>query len=60
MAKINENCIFCGTCSAVWPKVFGRDAENNKPTVIKQPENSEEIADFETAKNNCPVTAIEE
>jgi ferredoxin len=31
-----------------------------KPTVIKQPENEAEKADFENAKAGCPVQAIEE
>jgi len=42
------------------PSIFGWDAENMKPTVIKQPETPEEQADFENAKQGCPVEAIKD
>ena len=60
MAKINEHCISCAACSATGPLIFGRDAENNKPTVLKQPETPEEITDFQNAQAGCPVQAIED
>jgi len=60
MAKINEHCISCAACSMTGPSIFWWDADNMKPTVIKQPENEAEKADFENAKAGCPVQAIEE
>ena len=60
MAYINEDCISCAACSMTGPSIFGWDAENMKPTVIKQPETPEEQADFENAKQGCPVEAIKD
>jgi len=60
MAYINEDCIHCAACSINGPSIFGWDEEALKPTVIKQPETEQEIADFKAAAEGCPTQAIKE
>ena len=60
MAKINDQCIACGTCVSLASNIFGWDDAQNKPFVKKQPETPEEVSEYETAKSSCPVGAIED
>jgi len=52
-------CISCWMCVSSYDKLFRFD-DDNKAELIKQPETEQEIADFQTAKENCPVWAIQE
>lgn len=56
MIQINDTCIGCGVCAATAPTIF--KVEGVPATVIKQPENPEEVAAAEQAIASCPVQAI--
>lgn len=53
--KINlDECIGCGVCSQLCPKVFELDEDEGKAMVISQ-----EITDCaKEAADSCPVSAI--
>ena len=56
--KVDGNlCISCWTCVELHEKLF-KFWEDSKAELIKQPETSEEIAEFNIAKNECPASAI--
>ncbi len=52
---VDDNCIGCGACVAVAPKIF--KLENGKSVVIKQPTKEEEEVVQEAAES-CPTQAI--
>ena len=57
MYKVNENCIGCGSCTAVWPEVFDLNADGVAENIIGEvPAELEEAA--KEAAESCPVDAI--
>jgi ferredoxin len=57
MVGINNQCIGCGTCSAIAPELF--KVEGVPAELIKQPTTPEEQKKYDEAKSSCPVGAIE-
>ena len=57
MYKVNENCIGCGSCTAVCPEVFDLNAAGvAENTIGEVPAELEEAA--KEAAESCPVDAI--
>ena len=57
MYKVNENCIGCGSCTAVCPEVFDLNADGVAENIIGEvPAELEEAA--KEAAESCPVDAI--
>lgn len=56
-ACVNENCIGCGMCTSICPKVFSMTDEN---VAVANGEISLELEDMvQEAADSCPVGAIE-
>ena len=56
---VNENCIGCGYCAGVCPKVFRMNAQGVSEAIEGEvPESA--LAAAEEAMENCPACAIEE
>lgn len=55
---VDEQCIDCDLCREEAPNNFTRQEEEGYSYVFKQPENDEEMAECQTAMENCPVEAI--
>ncbi len=56
-AKVNENCIGCGSCVAITEsKIFDFNDEGLASCIVEEIEDKE-LA--EEAANNCPTGAIE-
>ena len=57
MYKVNENCIGCGSCTAVCPEVFDLFADGLAENIL-----GEVLAELEEAAKeaaaSCPVDAI--
>ncbi|HCB51236.1 TPA: ferredoxin [Patescibacteria group bacterium] len=60
MVKVNDSCIGCATCVHLAPEIFELDSATFKAKVIKQPETDQEKANYQVAKDSCPVGAIED
>ena len=57
--RVNEMCIGCGLCTMTCPEVFSMNDEG--VAIAIDEEVAEELLDTATeAKENCPVSAIEE
>ena len=57
--RVNEMCIGCGLCTTTCPEVFSMNDEG--VAIAIDEEVAEELLDTATeAKENCPVSAIEE
>ena len=57
MYKVNENCIGCGSCTAVCPGVFDLNADGLAENILGEvPAELEEAA--KEAAASCPVDAI--
>ena len=57
MYKVNENCIGCGSCTAVCPEVFDLNADVLAENILGEvPAELEEAA--KEAAASCPVDAI--
>ena len=55
---VDRECIDCDLCREVAPDNFERNEDEGFSFVYKQPENDEERALCEEAKESCPVEAI--
>ena len=55
---IEENCIGCGACQALVPKVFEIDDDDNLAKVISNPIDKELEDDVVDAAEGCPTGAI--
>lgn len=55
---VDSQCIDCDLCREIAPQNFNRNDNGGYSTVYKQPENENEVAQCEDAKNSCPVEAI--
>ena len=55
---VDEQCIDCDLCREEAPNNCTRQEEEGYSYVFKQPENDEEMAECQTAMENCPVEAI--
>ena len=56
---VNEGCIGCGLCEGTCPTVFSM-TDSGVAVAISDEVPESEIDKAETAKNGCPVGAIEE
>jgi ferredoxin len=56
---VNSNCIGCGLCAGTCPEVFHITDENVAEAVDEEVAAGLE-ASAQEAKDNCPVSAIEE
>lgn len=58
-AKINENCIGCGSCVAITEsKIFDFNEDGLAECIVEEiSDEDKELA--EQAKDNCPTNAIE-
>ena len=56
---VNENCIGCGLCESLCPKVFRLNENGLACAIENEIDNEDEVATSE-ALNGCPVGAIEE
>ena len=57
--RVNEMCIGCGLCTMTCPELFSMNDDG--VAVAIDEEVAEELLDTATeAKENCPVSAIEE
>ena len=54
-----DNCIGCGACEAICPKVFQLDDEGLSKVICEDFTNVNE-EDVVEAKESCPTSAIEE
>jgi ferredoxin len=55
---VDSECINCDVCRETAPENFKEAEDDEYSFVYKQPENDEEIAACEEAKEECPVEAI--
>ena len=55
---VDDQCIDCDLCREMASACFGRNDDEGKSIVIKQPENDEEMSACEEAMSSCPVNAI--
>ena len=55
---VDSSCIDCDVCRETAPENFKEAEDDEYSYVYKQPENDEEIAACEEAKEECPVEAI--
>ncbi len=56
---IRDNCIGCGACQAIAPKIFELDDEGLSK-VIKADITEDDEEDFKDALESCPTSAITE
>jgi len=55
---VDDQCTACGVCEAEAPENFKMKDDGSYAYVSKQPENDEETAACESAKDSCPSDAI--
>ena len=55
---VDNQCIDCDLCRETAPNNFARNEDGGYTYVVKQPENAEEEAQCQEAKEGCPVEAI--
>jgi ferredoxin len=55
---VDVNCIDCDVCRETAPNNFTQQTDKGYSYVYKQPENADEAAQCEEAKDACPVEAI--
>ena len=55
---VDDQCIDCDLCRETAPANFSRNEDGGYSYVCKQPENDEETARCNEAKEGCPVEAI--
>lgn len=55
---VDKQCILCSLCHELAPENFKESEEGDHDFVYKQPENEEELAQCQEAKEQCPVEAI--
>ncbi|MEI7728993.1 MAG: ferredoxin [Verrucomicrobiota bacterium] len=55
---VDNQCIDCDLCRETAPNNFKRNEEGGFSYIFKQPENPEEEAQCNEAKEGCPVEAI--
>jgi ferredoxin len=53
-----DNCISCGLCAAICPKVFFMD-DDGKAKAVEEEVEASLISETEEAAGSCPVGAIE-
>ena len=57
---VDSQCIDCDVCRVTAPANFRREEDKGFSYVFKQPENKDEEAQCQEAKDCCPVEAIGE
>lgn len=55
---VDENCSNSGICREIAPQIFGQNRSAGYAYVLRQPENAEESALCQKAKDGCPMGAI--
>lgn len=55
---VDMECILCSVCSDAAPNNFRMSDDEDHDICYKQPENNDELAGCNEAKENCPVEAI--
>ena len=55
---VDSQCIDCDLCREIASKNFTRNEDGGYSVVYKQPENEQEVALCQEAKDSCPVEAI--
>ncbi|MFG0316817.1 MAG: ferredoxin [Planctomycetota bacterium JB042] len=55
---VDKSCILCSLCVDLAPNNFKESEAGDHDMVYKQPENDEEKAQCDEAKEQCPVEAI--
>ena len=55
---VDSSCIDCDVCRTTAPNNFTANEDEGYSYVAKQPENDDETAQCEEAKDSCPVEAI--
>ena len=55
---VDSSCIDCDVCRTTAPNNFKANEDEGYSFVFKQPENDDESAQCEEAKDSCPVEAI--
>ena len=56
---VNEECIGCGLCNGLCPKVFYMNQEG-VVEAVDQEVDADDVLSANDAMNSCPVRAIEE
>ncbi|HDR53517.1 MAG TPA: ferredoxin [archaeon] len=56
--SVNDECIGCGACAAIAPRLFEIDGSTMKSKVKKQPTSEEEVELARQAADACPVASI--
>lgn len=56
---VNEECIGCGLCNGLCPKVFYMNQEG-VAEAVDQEVDVDDVSSANDAMNSCPVQAIEE
>jgi ferredoxin len=56
---VNKHCIDCDLCRTTAPRNFER-SDDGYSYVARQPESEQERIDCLTARNDCPVVAIQD
>ena len=56
---VNEECIGCGLCNGLCPKVFYMNQEG-VAEAVDQEVDADDVSSANHAMNSCPVQAIEE
>ena len=56
---VNEECIGCGLCNGLCPKVFYMNQEG-VAEAVDQEVDVDDVSSASDAMNSCPVQAIEE
>lgn len=56
---VNEECIGCGLCNGLCPKVFYMNQEG-VAEAVDQEVDADDVSSANDAMNGCPVQAIEE
>ena len=59
MVKVNENCIGCGACTAVYPDVFDLNDEGKAENIMGEDIPEDLMDACKEAAESCPVEAIE-
>ena len=57
--RVNENCVGCGNCCAIAENVFDFSDEGYAEVIVDKI-SEEDMAAAISAKDSCPVGAIEE